>query len=780
MSDEKTRRRSSARRKPPDRGKRPPAFLPRIAVKFAERFALPKSDRPRLDYWNGLLVRGLGDEFGALELLPLIESLSPEKLAGLIDRAREIDPSYDPARFDLWFQVVCPANVDANVLAKRLSALDAVEMAYVMRPGPPPVNPTDDPRFLNQGYLKAAPNGIDAEYAWGFLGGDGAGVGWVDMEQGWNLNHEDLSAAGISLISGVSNDYIRHGTAVIGEIGMVDNTLGGVGVAPQAAGRVISQWRTAESFNTADAILDAAANMAFGDVLLLEAHEYDPKSSGSTPYNDAYYWPVEIVDANYDAISLATALGIVVIEAAGNGPHDLDAYLSPSGARIFDRSSKDFRDSGAIMVGAASAATPHVRLDFSNYGSRIDCYAWGESIDTTATNLEGTDNASYVTYFGGTSGASPIVAGAAVIVQAIAEKTLGYRFTPKELRQIIAIDGTPSANPAVDRIGVMPDLRAIISGNRINLAPDLYLRDHVGDTGDPTVGTVSLSPDIILRQIAVPHPGAAFGEGSGTENDPALSDPVATGIDHSIYVRVLNRGGSPATNVSVDVYWSPPATLVSPTLWNKIGTATLASVPPGNKLRVLDAITWLATDIPAPGHYCFVGVAGTPEDPAPGPAAFANFEQFRTFVRTNNNVAWRNFNVEKGGPPSAKGFYEMLFLIVGPFDTTRRFELESLGALPSGSQVFLEVPNWLAETFQVNHVKAKERHRRGRARIPLNPCGSRRLGPFSLHKDARADCRLRVSMEKRELEGGYDFAIRQLYENDEVGRVTWRFVPAAN
>ena len=45
------------------------------------------------------------------------------------------------------------------------------------------------------------------------------------------------------------------------------------------------------------------------------------------------------------------------------------------------------------MVGAGSSAIPHSRLSrptLSNYGNRIDCYAWGENIDTTATNLPGT------------------------------------------------------------------------------------------------------------------------------------------------------------------------------------------------------------------------------------------------------------------------------------------------------------------------------------------------------------------------------------------------------
>jgi subtilisin family serine protease len=107
----------------------------------------------------------------------------------------------------------------------------------------------------------------------------------------------------------------------------------------------------------------------------------------------------------------------VVVEAGCNGRYDLDAYTNLSGKRIFDRTSAGFRDSGAIMVGAGSSASPHTRLGFSNHGNRVDCYAWGENIDTADTNDAGTDNTAYTTSFGGTSGASPIVTGAALLVQ---------------------------------------------------------------------------------------------------------------------------------------------------------------------------------------------------------------------------------------------------------------------------------------------------------------------------------------------------------------------------
>lgn len=716
-------------------------------------------------------LRELATPGGPIRLAPLIESLEPRQLDALAERARRNDPQFLPPDFSSWYQTRVPAGTAPEERVKVLRALELVETAYVMRPGPPPaVNPADDSRSVNQGYLGPAPNGIDARYAWGFAGGDGAGVGFVDMEQGWNLNHEDLAAAGIALMSGINNTYPWHGTSVLGEIAMVDNALGGVGIAPAATGRVVSQWRTAASYNTADAILSAVASMAFGDVLLLEAQEYDPVGG-------LYYWPVEIVDGTYDAIRLATALGIVIVEAGCNGGYDLDAYANLSGKKIFDRASTDFRDSGAIMVGAGSSAAPHTRLSFSNFGSRIDCYAWGENIDTASTDNAGTDNTLYTTAFGGTSGASPMIVGAAVIVQGLAQAALGYRFSPGELRRILASTGTASANPAADEIGIMPDLRAIIVGNELNLAPDVYLRDFVGDVGNPTSGIVSQSPDIIVRQAAVADPAASFGAGSGTENNPALSDNVVTGQAHVVYVRLQNRGGSATANVSVDVFWSPPSTLVTPNLWNAIGTTTLPSVPTGNVLTVSGGIAWPSASVPATGHYCFVAVAGNADDPKPGLASFATFDQYLTFVENNNNVAWRNFNVVAGPPPAGAppGYYKLPFLVAGAFDTGHRFEIEALGRLPRGSRAFLDVPRWLSDALKPHPNEVKGDARSRHQRLALHPSGAQRLGSAMLHAESRADCVLLVQIPEQHRQHAYEFAVRQLYRGREVGRVTWRF-----
>ena len=110
--------------------------------------------------------------------------------------------------------IICPAGVDPEPLRREVAAWPGVERAYVEPlPEPPPLNPSDDPRSANQGYLDAAPLGIDARWAWALA--DGSGMDVVDLERGWTLNHEDLSGAGITIISGLSQDFHGHGTAAL-------------------------------------------------------------------------------------------------------------------------------------------------------------------------------------------------------------------------------------------------------------------------------------------------------------------------------------------------------------------------------------------------------------------------------------------------------------------------------------------------------------------------------------------------------------------------------------
>lgn len=445
---------------------------PRVAIKLSENAG--QTDVPLRLLVSNLLEKLAEAASEHVQINRLITSQDEQAIIDLIERAKSLDPDYEPANFTAQIQVQlkpqilhgCTDGIDLDLtkdigvdnFVRKLQLLDEIDSAYVLREGLLPrltVNSPRNPRSHNQGYQAAAPVGIDLCYAWSIPGGDGANTSFVDLEQRWNFYHEDLVNAKVTLILRRNSAYFDHGTSVLGVVQMVDNFVGGVGHVPRARGRVVSHHQL-KGPNTAAAILSAAAVMFAGNVLLLEAQEYDPVSG-------KYYWPISVADANYDAIHLTTALGITVVEAPCNGTYDLDAYVNPYGKRIFNRSNPDFRDSLSIIVGSGSSAVPHTRLCYSNYGSRVDTYAWGENVDTTTTNVNGNNNYAYTTTFNGTSSASPIIAGAALAIQGITVADNGRKFLPAPLRNLWSSFGTPSKNLASDWIGKMSDLKEIIA-----------------------------------------------------------------------------------------------------------------------------------------------------------------------------------------------------------------------------------------------------------------------------------------------------------------------------
>lgn len=299
------------------------------------------------------------------------------------------------------------------------------------------------------GHLAPAPDGVDAAAAWA-CGGDGAGITVADVELGWDLSHVDLAGCDVVLAGGESDPaWASHGTSVLGVI---------VGMVPRARVVVASQRRRGGAVDTVAAIDDAMRELTAGDVLLLQVQAWRGAREGL---------PAEALGAVFEAVRAATAKGVTVVEAAGNGAHALGA-VSRAGRRWMHRDGPDFEDSGAVVVGAALPGVPHWRARGSNFGGRVDCFAWGDGIETLCAGPGNGRTRS----FGGTSGAAAIVAGAAAAVQSMAAMALGRRLTPTELRAVLsdARWNTPSADPRDDQIGVMPDLARIVGDGLTRLS----------------------------------------------------------------------------------------------------------------------------------------------------------------------------------------------------------------------------------------------------------------------------------------------------------------------
>jgi subtilisin family serine protease len=360
--------------------------------------------------------------------------------------------------------------------------------------------------LAGQGYLNAAPQGIDARWAWTQTNGAGAGIGFVDIEQGWFLafdaasatqQHEDLPSINdrLRVSPGVPRTQSfadcpqsrHHGTAVVGVVAGVDNTTGIVGAAPNLRSvEVASHINGGQAGDIENAIDKVLGFMAAGDVLLIEWQE---------ALGPILNLPAEVKDRTFRAISRAIAKDVIVIEPAGNFSVNLDTIASLNPAL------PQFRDSGAIIVGAcnkpnemgdgrtrwvaqesdippANSLPPFLPNCFppipvpsgfvfpgSNFGERVDCYAWGEGIVSAGFGWLGgtTETNSYTDRFAGTSGAAAIVAGAVALIQGLHKHVKGKHLTPAEMRTALKRNGTAQQQSGgmMEKIGVMPDVRRV-------------------------------------------------------------------------------------------------------------------------------------------------------------------------------------------------------------------------------------------------------------------------------------------------------------------------------
>jgi len=487
-------------------------------------FAPDSKVRLRNDALVDLTTNALAGVDDVLEVLEWFEWYRtcgvPEETLDEIQARGEDNTGESVYNLNNIYRLRIPMGLDVWAISEELEALPGIIFA---RPVPQPAPLTTPPDYVfSEGYLLPAssiPSGINAYYAWTQPGGDGAGVTVYDLEYSWNYNHADITKALNSQInpnpiSDPFNDN-NHGTAVIGELVSDNNGWGTTGICYGASLGTCGVYY-GNSYNLPGAITyaiaDALSNQWPPSVILLEQQcSLGPTPGNQYPYQmyvpsewwGSYSTNPQTLNPVYAAIVNAVSNGIHVVEAGGNGNVDTDNLTW-------------YGDSGAIIVGAGGAYAvgwwPEgnlERLPYSSYGSRFNLQGWGEDVVTTGYsdlyNSEGV-NYWYTNTFGGTSSASPIVAGAVAVIEGVRLARGWPPLSPAAMRSLLVTTGTPQNFGPAGNIGPRPDLAQAL------LAMPVPFRLTVGSSAGGSI-TVSpggplYNPGTVVRLTATP--GASY------------------------------------------------------------------------------------------------------------------------------------------------------------------------------------------------------------------------------------------------------------------------------
>ena len=188
----------------------------------------------------------------------------------------------------------------------------------------------------------------------------------------------------------------NHGTAVVGEFGGDVNGFGVTGISPDAQVRAISIFgnsaRPRRSTRRRRCSTPGTSSSSS-----CTGRDRASTSRSATTSAATSRWSGGRTTSPRS--SSPPRSGVIVVEAAGNGAENLDDAIYDTPAAGFPATWRNpFNPNNPSSRRSSSAPAPRrreptgsdhgpdrSRLDFSNYGARVDAQGWGREVTTTAT-----------------------------------------------------------------------------------------------------------------------------------------------------------------------------------------------------------------------------------------------------------------------------------------------------------------------------------------------------------------------------------------------------------
>lgn len=101
--------------------------------------------------------------------------------------------------------------------------------------------------------------------------------------------------------------------------------------------------------------------------------------------------------------------------------------------------------------------------------------------------------------------------------------------------------------------------------------------------------------------------------------------------------------------------------------------------------------------------------------------------------------------------------------------------LQVISRLPRDSKAFIEIPiinNFKTLRERLPGLKIERKNRT--VLVPINKQGKLDLGKAIFPSKARWKMRLLINIPKDKRKNAYNLYIKQLYSDEELGRITWR------